>query len=323
MSLDRALDGTPFLIDKFRCLDAAKMLAGYRAHEEIRPWSNASIPARLAFKTLFVSICHQMNWDVLQAALAGWMMPDTDRRLVEFAHTTPAQIRELLRDYPKQERVRAHERAKTLRDTAVALEPLLAPGGHFHQLLDEPRLAGAEGFYQVVSQIKAFQSDFLEKKARVLAHDLHREHIVRFADPENLKPAVEYHLIRLYLRTGRVFPTHEAVLDELRGDRRQPRPRLVHLLRATVDQAMRDTAFYAGLDVATLNYVEWQLARTICVAELNRDWHPLCLHAPRSELPEDVRLLVAFTCPYAEGCRALNDRGYDWFHEPQFEKAIY
>lgn len=323
MSLDRALDGSPFSIDKFRCLDAARKLSEYRPDDEIHPWSSASPLAQLAFKTLFISICHQMNWDVLQGALATWLLPAPDQRLEEFAATPASQIRELLKSYPKQERVRARERASSLRDTAISLQGLMKLDGPLTQLMKEPRLEGPGGFYDIIGRIPAFRGDPLDKKARVLAHDLYREGIMRFADPENLKPAVEYHLIRLYLRTGRVFPTHPAVFEELIGQPHPARTRLVMLLRSTVDQAMRDTAFYAGLDIATLNYLEWQLGRAICVSELNRSWHPYCVAAPKEELPFDVRRLVDNACPYATGCRALEDRGYEWFNEPQFEKAIY
>ena len=323
MSLDRALDGVPFAVDKFRCLEAGRMLAAFKPDEEVFPWSSASPLTQLTFKTLFISICHRMNWDVLQFALASWMLPDTDKRLAEFAETPPGKIRHLLAAYPKQDRVLAHQRAAMLRDTAASLLAISESGGTIDRLLQRPYLAGLGGFYDVFGKIAAFQGDPLEKKIRVLAHDLHREGIVRFADSENLRPAVEYHLIRLYLRTGRVFPTRSAVTEALTGEARPARRRLVMVLRETVDQAMRDTALYAGLDIATLNYLEWQLARTICIAELGRDWHPHCAHVPARELPQDVARLVVGSCPYSEGCRTLGDRGYDWFNEPQFQKAIY
>lgn len=323
MSLDRALDGVPFAVDKFRCLEAARMLAKYKPDDETFPWSAAAPLTQLTFKTLFISICHRMNWDVMQSALASWMLPDTDKRLPEFAETPPSQIRQLLVSYPKQDRVLAHQRAAMLRDTAGSLLRISQSDGVLDRLFEHPYLDGPGGFYEVFGQIAAFQGDPLEKKIRVLAHDLHREGIMRFADPENLRPAVEYHLIRLYLRTGRVFPTRPAVIEALTGEPRPARRRLVMVLREAVDHAMRDTALYAGLDVATLNYLEWQLARTICVSELGEDWHPHCLDAPARELPHDVARLVEGPCPYSQGCRTLGDRGYNWFNEPQFEKAIY
>lgn len=324
MTLDRALAGVPFSVDLFRCHEAAKALSSYKPVHTPEMWSHESAAAQVAFKTLFISICHQMNWDVLQTAMAGWLLPNTDKRLEEFSNTTPNQIAELLAHYPKQERVRARERAAMLRATANSLRGMLGQGGSFARIIDTPILEGAQGYYSAIANISAFTGDPLEKKARVLAHDIHREHILNFADPQHLRPAVEYHLIRLYLRTGRVYPTHQDVRRQLVGKTRPTRDRLVKVLRQTVDEAMRSTAFYAGLDVATLNYVEWQLARSQCVAELGPNLiDRYCLSGMVDILPPDILALTPNRCAYAPACRSLNDRGYGWYHEPQFEKAIY
>jgi hypothetical protein len=324
MSLDRDLDGDPFRVDLFRCRDAAQALAPYLGTHAVEPWTDLPKIDRLVFKALFISICHQMNWDVLQSALAGWLLPDSGGRLAELANTTPRQISELLRNYPKQERVRAVERARMLRETAEGLSELLASGGLLRGLLDNPVLEGPLGFYETIATIPAYTGDPFDKKARVLAHDLHREGILSFSDPENLKPAVEYHLIRLYLRSGRVVPASDSVREELLGERRPARPRLVKLLRGAVDMAMRQTALYSGIDVATLNYVEWQIGRSICVEELGPELAAFHCESPApSDMPDDVRALAACRCPFAGFCSSLTDPNYGWFREPQFQKAIY
>lgn len=324
MSLDRELDGDPFRVDLFRCHDAALALAPYLGAHVTEPWTHLPKLDQLVFKTLFISICHQMNWDVLQYAMAAWLLPAASGRLVELAGTTPRQISSLLQDYPKQERVRAIERSGMLRETARRLTELLAVDGRLRSLLEAPVLGGASGFYEIIATIPAYTGDPFDKKARVLAHDLHREGIVTFSDPENLKPAVEYHLIRLYLRSGRVVPASDSVRDELLGERRPARPRLVKLLRGAVDTAMRQTALYSGIDVATLNYVEWQIGRSICVQELGPDLAPFHCEAPApADMPDDVRALAPYGCPFADVCSSLNEPRYGWFREPQFQKAIY
>jgi len=324
MSLDRDLDGDPFRVDLFRCHDAALALAPYLGAHVIEPWTYLPKLDQFVFKTLFISICHQMNWDVLQSAMAKWLLPAASGRLEEVAGMTARQMSSLLQDYPKQERVRALERSRMLRETADGLANLLADGGPLSSLLEAPVLAGASGFYETIARIPAFTGDPFDKKARVLAHDLHREGIVTFSDPENLKPAVEYHLIRLYLRSGRVVPASDAVRDELLGERRPARPRLVKLLRGAVDTAMRQTALYSGIDVATLNYVEWQIGRSICVEELGPELAPYHCRAPApAEMPDDVRALAPCRCPFAGFCSSLNEPEYGWFREPQFQKAIY
>ncbi len=324
MSLDRDLDGDPFRVDLFRCRDAALVLAPFRDQHAVEPWTNLPEIDQLVFKTLFISVCHQMNWDVLQSAMAEWLLPDVGSRLEALAGTTPRQISVLLQDYPKQGRVRAVERSRILRETARSLKEMLAAGGGLSRLLRNPTLEGPSGFYETIASIPAFTGDPFDKKARVLAHDLHREGIMKFCDPENLKPAVEYHLIRLYLRSGRVVPTSDAVRDELLGENRPARPRLVKLLRGAVDVAMRQTALYSGIDIATLNYLEWQIGRSICVEELGPELTPFHCEAPApSDMPYEVRALAPCRCPFAGFCSSLNEPGYPWFREPQFQKSIY
>lgn len=324
MSLDRALDGVPFSVDLFRCHQSAAGLGAYRSPAVIEPWSAEPIRDQLAFKVLFISICHQMNWDVLQSALAGWLFPNTVQRLTDFSTISANTIAALLSEYPKQERVRARQRAAMLRNSAVILKDMMAPNGALENLLSRPVLEGPMGFYDIITRIPAFTGDPLDKKARVLAQDLFREKIMPFEDPENLRPAVEYHLIRLYLRSGRVYPTADSVRDELAGTTGPARPRLVKILREKVDEAMRATAFYAGLDAADLNYVEWQIARAVCVEDLGPDMvSDYCLSPAPDGMPGDVGELMPKHCPFATTCRTLNDPTYGWFREPQFAKAIY
>ncbi len=205
-----------------------------------------------------------------------------------------------------------------LRDTGRALSALHGEGV-LDQLIEEARLDGAGGFYAAMKAVPAFAEDRLEKKVRVLAHDVFRERIISFCDPGNLRPAVEYHLLRLYLRTGRVYPTDQAVRESLLSADLTSRGRLVALLRGAVEEAMYLTSFYADIDVATLNYVEWQIARTLCTPNLPAH----CVGRPKEALPEDIAALCLGSCAFSSFCRSLTEPNYGWYHEPQFQKAIY
>ena len=317
MTIDRALSGNPFSIDQFRCRDAANSLRTFRPQAHVQDWSKLPTISQLVFKSLFVSICHQFNWDFLQGAMAGWLLPDPERRLGEVATIRAPDIGRLLSAYPKPERIRSQQRARMLRTTAHELQALLDTG-RLDALIAGPRLEGAGGFYDVMRQVSAFAEDELEKKVRVLTHDLYREGILVFSDPENLRPAIEYHILRLYIRTGRVYPTHESVREHLLSRGAWSRGRLVKLMRRAVEEAMELTAFYAGLDVATLNYVEWQIGRAICTPEM-----PKCTNPPVGALSDDVAALSPFQCPYATFCRSYTEPQYGWYHEPHFQKAIY
>jgi len=317
MTIDRALSGNPFSIDRFRCFEAAGRLRSFRPDAHVEAWSGLPRMSQFIFKSLFVSICHQFNWDFLQNALAGSLLPDPERHLSQIALTRSSEIARLLSSYPKPERIQPQQRAKMLRKTARDLQSLLN-AGRLDALFAKPRLEGERGFYDVMSEVSAFAEDELEKKVRVLAHDLHREGILVFEDPQNLRPAVEYHILRLYIRTGRVYPTDDAVREQLRGPGTSSRARLVKLLRRSVEEAMNLTAFYADSNVATLNYVEWQMGRAICTPEV-----PHCLNPPIDELPTDVAALSVTRCAFADFCRSFTEPQYGWYHEPHFQKAIY
>lgn len=324
MSFHKALSGQPFKVDLISCFQAAQKLKGYQPASVIEPWASEPKVDQFVFKALFISICHQMNWDVMQSAMASFLFPDTYDRLDEFSNVTSRKIADLLKDYPKQERVQASARARILRETARRLKELMPDRGAAERRVANAILEGPDGFYEFASKVDAFTGDPFEKKPRVLAHDLFREKIVVFSDPENLKPAVEYHLIRLYLRSGRVSTEDQWVREKLSGPRVATRDRLVKLVREAVDDAMRQTALYAELDAATLNYLEWQIGRSICVEELNDELAPeYCYPGKNYDLPDDIQKLCTEGCPMNSFCRKLSDPNYPWLNEPQFQKAFY
>ena len=317
MTIDRALSGDPFTKYQILCREAARGLGSYVSVHQPEPWTDLPAPSQFVFKALFISICHQFNWDFLQNAMAEWLLPVPEARLTGLQTVRPSDISKLLQGYAKPERIRPQQRAQMLRVTAFHLAEMLNDGS-LQRLVEVGQLDGPEGFYATMKRIPAFAEDVLEKKVRVLAHDLYRENIIRFSDPANLRPAVEYHLLRLYLRSGRVYPVDQSVTEALRHPSLTSRARLVKLLRMRVEEAMSFTSYYSGLDMATLNYVEWQIGRSICIPD-----QPLCIEPPRELLPLDISAICTSACAFADFCRAFNQPTYGWFHEPQFQKAIY
>ena len=309
------LAGVPFSINKFQCYNMARRLREFRPSAEMHPWSSECKESQFFFKILFVSVCHQINWDFMQDAMADILLPDAHLSLDRISCISKKDIDAALAGYPKRDRWRSAERAKYLRMTASELKDDYES---FLDCVDAGELAGERGFYQHIDRLTVFQEDDLNKKTNVLAHDLFREGVIQFLDPENLRPAVEYHLIRLYLRTGRVYPTHDEVKRGLLENAKVRRPRLVKVLRQTVSQAMELTSFYSGLDIATLNYLEWQIARNVCDAD-----DPKCHYARLSSMPSDISKIFGKSCLFSEECEALNNTTYGMFKEPHFQKAIY
>ena len=96
------------------------------------------------------------------------------------------------------------------------------------------------------------------------------------------------------------------------------RARLVHLLRQAVSDALFLTALYAKQPVHTINYLEWQIARSRCERDtMNCDgaW-------PRAMEDQPLREL-ADCCPLRDMCTAYQHEGWRKLVEPELKKAFY
>ena len=142
------------------------------------------------------------------------------------------------------------------------------------------------------------------KNSRILVHNLLQCELISVLDPENIPPAIDYHLIRLYVRTGRVFPIRTELLDRL-TDQGTPRVEFHTDLRAAVEEAMSYSAAAAHLSIDQLNQIEWQIARSFCTRR-----YPRCNGAFLPEKPVDSELERLAErlkgCPLRCDCRGAN-----------------
>lgn len=309
----------PFRIDAIACKRSADVIRNYRAEVENLPWMKQTKGVQFGFKLAFVAICHQMNWDFLQTSMAEGLLPvrasDFAKRLSEIK---ASEIANWLRHYPKQKRVAASQRAEILRDIGRTLieDYESSPLAVFRRA--RGHLNGTDGFLKQLDNFDAYRVDPMRKKTNILVQDLVREGILSFVDQENIKPAIDYHIMRLYLRTGRVAPLHDSVAAFLKG-RSRPRSRLVLLLREAVGDAVELTAFYSGLSIPAVNFVEWQLGRAVCLRE-----EPSCVAASRaSSLAPDVLAIFREPCPYSEFCSAFASKDWRILEEPRFFSTFY
>jgi len=316
-SLENSLAGEPFSVDPIACSHSAQILKGYKAPIEEFPWTKLPASSQLAFKIAFVSVCHSFNWDFLQGRMADELLNAPDEIVERLSGLSAKEFASWLVEYPKQERVRASERTKLLRNVGKVI--LSEWDGDAKQILDRcgNRLTGDGGFLSLLDKFDAYSADPLRKKSQVLAHDLLREGTIDFEDKDKIAPAIDYHIMRSYLRTGRVVPRSPA-LNPYLGGRPNPRPRLVKKLRETVADAAELTAFYAGISVPDLNYIEWQIGRAVCTAD-----SPSCDQVQLEKLPSDVGRLIEFACPYSSFCAARLIEDYQMYQEPIFDKGYY
>lgn len=314
--IDRALAGNPFSVDPTQCYLAAQALQRFTPTKANNPWSAAPVSAQVVFKLLFVAICHQINWDFLQRRMFERFFAEDFAEMLDRAKGASAKlVTDMLEGYHRPERVRAAERAKYLRSTAEALEIRFANDPL--KLVSMGKVFGEKGLLELIREVPAFGEDPLSKKANAFAQELAREKIVEFSDDGLIPPAIDYHLIRLYLRTGRVIANDRAIFRSLRTGSTH-RMRLVNLLREAVASALQDTALFARMPVHVINYLEWQIGRSRCEREFT-----ICDGPWPSDLLDSSVIAISNGCPIKDSCTAYQSPGWKEILEPELKKAFY
>jgi hypothetical protein len=262
-----------------------------------------------------VATCHQINWDFLSERLRRAFEDDVGVSVEALSRTSAREVDTWLSGYHRPERIRARERAALVRDLGATL--LHSFEGKAESLLEGTgaRLHGPDGFMQRLDRFQAFREDPLRKKSNVLVHEIVRDGIATFQDSNKIAPAIDYHIIRLYLRSGRVVPLHRETLDLLKQDS-FPRPRLVKLLRQAVSEALSLTALYADRSIPEVNSLEWQIGREVC--DRGR---PKC-RGGNASIAERLGLATD-GCPYADFCQAFANEEWRVLREPDLKKSFY
>ena len=198
------------------------------------------------------AICHQINWDFLRGKIKEETIRNVHRWDVNrIKATTPEEIEDLLLGYSRKERVRARERAEMLRSLS-SLFPL--KDCSFADILTEigPNLAGPRGLLQLLRKARVFSEDPEMKKAQVLVHSLHRSKLWNCNDEVNIRPAIDYHIMRLYIRRGSICARTKEGEKYLKENVRR-RSSTTSALRALVAEAMRAVASYSGKSLVDVN----------------------------------------------------------------------
>ncbi len=308
----------PFKIDTFACYLAGKALSTYVPLNNNLPWASWDLYHKFTFKLTFISICHNINWDFLQKRMAQYFGDDLNRLTTKYLMKMNANlIKEILAGYQKPGRICAPKRAELIRNIGQILNDRF-DGNSLNLVLEAAGvLQGDNGFYKLLDAFKAYNEDPLRKKSNILIHDLIREQILDFCDLENVRPAIEYHIIRLYERTGRVIPKtkeiHDALLHGIPFT-----PWLAKALREATSEALISTTKVSGKTIPDINYVEWQIARSFCIGS-----GPRCIRSntiPKG-FPEDVANICKTGCPFTVSCKAFRNKPLLKLKEPTLRQT--
>lgn len=261
-------------------------------------FENFDLEICIACEMISAAICHQINWDFLREAIYKKTKEDNSWVLCEnLIHISENEIYQMLSKYKNKERLRISERTKILNDIGkfVANE-----GGYKGIFFDEQnKLLSYEKIRIKLLRCFTFSSDPNEKKLQLLLQKLSFYH-----NFENLnlycQPAIDYHLIRCYLRRGLIYPKTQYAEQFIRESSVQRKESTVAALRKLCSELMFQISVFSSLEVYKINLVEWHIGRSVCLQK-----YPDCF----LEGEESEWLKKRFVrCPFYDGCTSCHGR---------------
>jgi len=258
------------------------------------------------------------GWDYLiRAALrAEKQTPDyfAARRMAQF---TTADLQRLFSDAgdPATSTLdRLDERLAQLHDCA---HELLA--GYDGEAMGIHAAAGGQargpgGLYERLAHLAAY-ADPVEKKSTLLLAFLHQAGIWPLADPEHITMAVDYHAMRVALRSG-IVAVEDPVLAQVLRERVPVDDAINTAVRAAVRAACAELARQSGHGIYELDRIIWLLGRSCCFY----DHEPICgdrtcFKADECAFTEGVRYPCPGACLLDGVCRGSRNLAYRAFWE--------
>lgn len=308
-------------IDRLRCYAVAGELKSAKPPMVRHPLREFDVALAVWAEIVFVAVCHQTNWDRLHGHVMKIARSEPGK-------LDPSYLADLDRDLTwgllgagLESRVHLGERSRILNLLGVSARER-AVRDYLHGVMATPVfLGGPGGFYEFLDSLGPYAEDPLRKKARILVQQLARSELITPKDPELLAPAVDYHIIRLYMRTGRVYPAR-ATGYRTYAESKLARPATLLSLRKAVEGAMQLTAEFASLRIDDLNHLEWQVARSFCTREEAR-----CNKGPLPAKLVDLPLVELSQersgCPVGSACFGRIDAHCRSLVEPRSASSFY
>ncbi len=216
---------------------------------------------------------------------------------------------------------RGAERARLLRETAQAL--LQRYGGSLERLVHDSkgllRRDDGRGLLDVLGDMPGYSDPHL-KKAFVLLKIWQRLGLWEARDRHNLFIPVDYHLLRVALRSGMVQVEDAEWRQRLR-DKAEATVSEEEHIRAAAKQAYKRVEQLSGIDVFTLDEIIWTLGRSCC----HHDRQPRCDACDRTccSVMQSFVYACPGRCPLTGACRGSGDTAYRALFEPALETTYY
>jgi len=283
--------------------------------KELVNFSELSLENSIACEIICAAICHQMNWDYLRKVVLektkleeSWLSGDRLAKIEE------EDVAKLFTNYKKPERIRAKERCDILREVGKMASDA---GGYQALFLNENlKLLPMEKIRGYMLKCYAFSNDPKEKKLQLLLQKLSiYEYLHELAS--YCRPAIDYHLIRSYLRRGLLYPKTKYAEEFISEFSVQRKETTVGALRQLCGELLEQIVWYTELDICVVNSIEWNIGRSICVQD-----NPDCY----LETDDAAWLKKKYVrCPFYGHCSAQQNEKDDLLHtnEPDYKGTSY
>lgn len=237
-------------------------LASIVPEEKIK-FDNWNLDIAIACEIVCAAICHQINWDFLRKAVYDatlnnkeWLKPTN---LVKISTDF---VDNMFVGYSKIERVRANERALLLRKIG---ELAVTFNGFSNLFLDKlDNIFPASQIRANLLSCSVFKDDPGEKKLQLLLQKL--SNYDSLSELNSLyMPAIDYHLIRSFLRRGLIVSKNKIAKDFITLSNVDRKENTVSALREWCALLVCRISSYTGLNVGIVNQIEWHIGRSVCI----------------------------------------------------------
>lgn len=248
----------------------------------------------IACELVCAAICHQINWDFLRKAVYIKTEKDLEWLSVDnLCNVTGDDVYKMLKSYNKPERIHEIERAKLLRSVGDMVKCV---GGYFELFFDDRmNLLPFKKIQEIFGACPTFSADPTQKKFQLLIQKLSDFSELKSL-AEHYKPAIDYHLIRCYLRRGLLYPNTQYTERYINDSLISRQESTIGAVRELCSNLMQEICWFTSLNIKTVNLVEWHIGRSVCKLE-----KPDCHLKDK----ESQWLKGTFSkCPFYENCVA-------------------
>ncbi len=304
-----------------------------------RPFLTIEIDRETKLSAYFyaVAICHQTHnlksekkqlygWDYLEDGFVRMMQENPDwLRPEQLSQLKIHEIADRLAPWFSDDDDRGHstldrleERSHLMKDVGKFVWENYE--GSFEAFFDRAgeRLCNeGRGFYEVLPAMEAF-SDPLQKKSSFLLKLLQDAGMLQLKDSENVIPVMDYHMMRVLLRTGAVEIKDRQLRSKLINKQPLESDREI---RSTCAKAMRKIAMQTGHSILKMNDFFWPLGRSCC-AETTLCYDRVCAKNPCT-FEKVVSIDDHSRCVFEDICKGAKNNDYRELWQPEVKTHFY